>query len=629
VAGRRRRDGGCGAERLRHDLIDAARAAFALLLITLGACTVSDESGDSQDPPLPSPADARALPDSIGADDGQWTMPGRDYAGTRFSGLSDIDRGNVKDLDVAWTFSTGNPRGHEAAPIVVGGTMYLISPFPNKLYALDLTKPGAPVKWTYEPPYERAAKGVACCDLVNRGTTYADGRLYFVTLDNQAIAVDAESGKEAWRVKVGDIQIGETMTMAPLVVKGKVLIGDSGGEFGVRGWVAALDASSGDVLWKAYHTGPDADILIGSEFRPFYAEDREPDLGVKSWPPEAWKQGGGTVWGWITYDPETDLVFYGTANPGPWNPDLRPGDNKWTAAVFARSLETGQARWAYQWSPHDLFDHDGVNENVLVDLQWKGQPRKVLLHAERNGYVYVMDRGTGEILSADPFVHITSSKGVDLSTGRLIHAEEKTPRTGAVVRDICPASPGAKDWQPTAYSPFTGLLYIPHNNLCMDWESAEVGYIAGTPYIGANVRYYPGPGGNQGVFTAWDPIGRHPVWSVKETLPVWSGALVTAGNIVFYGTMDGWFKALDATTGETLWSFKAGSGIVGQPVTYRGPDGKQYVAVFSGVGGWPGVVVNAQLDTLDPTAAAGWGEAMRPLVRSTTAGSTLYVFALP
>jgi lanthanide-dependent methanol dehydrogenase len=593
----------------------------------VAACDRGDAPPPSASPPLQSGA---ALSTTLELDTtGQWTMAGGDYALTRFSGLTDIDRSNVAGLQVAWTFSTGNPAGHEAAPLVVGGTMYLVTPFPNRLYALDLTRSGAPPKWSYEPPYQRAARGVACCDVVNRGAAYADGRVFYVTLDNQAIAVDAETGKEAWRVQLGDINRGETMTMAPLVARGKVLVGDSGGEFGVRGWIAALDAGTGATVWKAYNTGPDADVLIGPDFRPFYEADREPDLGVKTWPPDAWRMGGGTVWGWLSFDEGTGLLYHGTANPGPWNPDLRPGDNKWTAAVFARDIETGRARWAYQWSPHDLYDHDGVNENVLVDLPWNGIPRKVLLHAERNGYVYVLDRITGEVLAADPFAHITSSKGVDLASGRLIPVAEKEPRMGVVVRDICPASPGAKDWQPTAYSPVTGLLYIPQNNLCMDFESVEVSYIEGTPYVGANVRFYAGPGGNQGELSAWDPIARRKVWSVPEPLPAWSGALVTAGDVVFYGTMEGWFKAVDARTGALLWRFKAGSGIVGQPVSYRGPDGKQYVAVFSGVGGWPGAVVTNQLDTTDVTAAAGWGEAMRPLARTTSAGSTLYVFALP
>ncbi|HEX9937161.1 MAG TPA: methanol/ethanol family PQQ-dependent dehydrogenase [Longimicrobium sp.] len=562
------------------------------------------------------------------AEDGQWLIPAKDYQSTRFSGLSQITAANVAGLRTAWTFSTGIRRGHEAAPLVVGGTLYIVTPFPNQLFALDLSKRGA-LKWVYAPPVMRAAAGVACCDVVNRGAAYWNGKIYFNTLDNQTVAVDATTGKEAWRTRLGDINRGETMTMAPLVVKGKVLVGNSGGEMGVRGWLTALDAESGELAWRAYSTGPDRDVLIGPDFKPFYPHDREPDLGVKTWPSNTWTVGGGTVWGWISYDPALDLVYYGTGNPGPWNPAQRPGDNKWTASVFARDPDTGEARWAYQWSPADVHDYDGVNENVLLDLPINGRTRRTLVRAERNGYMYVLDRATGEVLSADPFVHITSSTGVDLRTGRYHPAPGKHPTMASPVRDICPAAPGAKDWQPTAFSPRTGLLYVPHNNLCMDVEAVEANYIAGTPYVGMNVVMKAGPGGHRGEFTAWDPVRRRAAWKVRERFPVWSGALATAGDVVFYGTMEGWFKALDARTGRLLWQFKTESGIIGQPVTYRGPDGKQYVAILSGVGGWPGAVVAGEANPMDSTVALGFAGAMRDLPAATGRGGTLYVFALP
>jgi PQQ-dependent dehydrogenase (methanol/ethanol family) len=339
--------------------------------------------------------------------------------------------------------------------------------------------------------------------------------------------------------------------------------------------------------------------------------------------------GGGTVWGFISYDPALDLIYYGTANPGVWNPDMRVGDNKWTAGLFARRPDTGEAVWFYQWNPHDLYDHDGINENVLVDLTLGGRPRRVLAHADRNGYLYLVDREIGEVLSATPFAMVNSSHGVDLKTGRLIPAGEKKPQQGKVVRDICPAAPGAKDWQPMAFSPQTGWFYIPHNNLCQDQEITEASYIAGTPYVGANVRYKAGPGGHRGAFTAWDPLAAKAMWSIDEAFPAWSGALATAGGLVFYGNMEGWFKALDARTGKLLWQFQTGSGVIGQPMSYRGPDGKQYVAVFSGVGGWAGGVVVGDLDTRDATAGNGWGNVMKDLPAHTTKGGALYVFALP
>jgi lanthanide-dependent methanol dehydrogenase len=417
--------------------------------------------------------------------------------------------------------------------------------------------------------------------------------------------------------------------MAPLIVKNKVIIGNSGGEFGIRGWVTALDLASGKIVWRAYHTGPDSAVKIGSRFKPFYAEDRRPDLGVKTWPGDTWKTGGAGMWGWISYDPQLNLIYYGSANPGPWNPDQRPGDNKWSATIFARDPDTGEAVWAYQMSPHDLHDYDGVNENILLDLPIDGQTRKVLLHPDRNGYMYMMDRGTGEVLHADPYGFINTSTGVDLKTGRIQYAQGKDPRMGEVVRNSCPAAPGVKDWQPSAFSPLTGLMYIPHQNLCMDVESVEANYIAGTPFVGMNEKIFPGPGGNRGLFDAWDPVARKVVWTIKENFPVWSGALVTAGNVVFYGTMEGWFKAVDAQTGQELWKFKTGSGIIGQPISYRGPDGKQYIAILSGVGGWSGAIVVGGIDARDSSAAAGFVNAMTDLPGATNKGGTLYVFALP
>jgi lanthanide-dependent methanol dehydrogenase len=567
-------------------------------------------------------------PTAVATDDGQWTMPGRNYQATRYSELTQINADNVKDLKVAWTFSTGVNRGHEAAPLVVGDTMYVITPFPNILYALDLNNSGA-VKWTYKPQPASAAQGVACCDTVNRGCVFSNGKIYFNTLDDFTVCVDAASGKEVWKTKVGEINHGESMTMAPLVVKNKVFVGNSGGEFGVRGWLKALDANDGKVAWTAWSTGPDSDVLIGPDFKPFYQKEKGKDLGVTTWPPNRWQIGGGTVWGWVTYDPESNLIFYGTGNPGVWNPELRPGDNKWSCGIFARDADTGMARWFYQLNPHDLFDHDAVNENLVLDLPINGQTRKVLLAAQRNGMVYIFDRMTGEVLSADPFVRITSSFGVDLKTGKLKENPEKEPRTGITIHDIAPASPGGKDWQPCAWSPRTNLLYIPHQNLAMDYQGTEANYIEGTPYVGMNVKMYANGGENRGEFCAWDPFQRKKVWAIQEDLPVWSGTVATAGDVTFYGTMDGWFKCVNAKTGEVIWKFKCGSGIIGQPVTYKGPDGKQYVAILSGVGGWSGAIVAGGLDPKDPTGALGFVNAMKDLPQKTTKGGMLYVFALP
>jgi lanthanide-dependent methanol dehydrogenase len=560
------------------------------------------------------------------ADEDEWRMPARDYASTRYSPLGEINASNVRQLKEAWNFTTGVQAGHEAAPLVADDLIFVVTPYPNHVFALDMS---GSVRWKYDPKTNPSSQGVACCDVVNRGAFYEGGRLYFNTLDGNTIALEAKSGKELWRTKLGNIAIGETLTMAPLVVKGKVLVGNSGAELGVRGWLTALDAKTGKQLWRAYSTGPDKEVLIGAGFKPFYGSERGQDLGVKSWPPQAWKIGGGTVWGWISYDAELNLIYYGTGNPGPWNPEQRPGDNKWTAGIFARDADTGQARWFYQLSPHDLHDYDAVNENLLLEIEIGGKPRKVLVRPERNGYVYVIDRASGEVFSATPYVHITTSTGVDLKSGRLQYNPKTEPKVGRVVRDICPASPGAKDWQPSAYSPRTGLLYIPHQNLCQDANTYEVSYIAGTPYVGAEVKMKAGPGGHRGEFSAWDVAAAKKRWSVKENFPVWSGALVTAGDLVFYGTMDGVFKALDAKSGEVLWSFRTSSGIIGQPVAFRGKDGKQYVAVLSGVGGWAGIVVSGEVDSRDGSAALGFVNAMRDLPKYTVKGGMLHVFALP
>jgi alcohol dehydrogenase (cytochrome c) len=561
------------------------------------------------------------------ADDGQWTMAAKNPASTRYSALSQITTANVKNLKLAWTFSTGLTKGHEAAPLVVNDTMYIVTPWPNILYALDLTNPGA-TKWTYSPHPSASSQGTACCDVVNRGGVYYKGKIFYNTLDNYTVAVDATTGKQVWKTLMGDINKGESMTMAPIVAGGKVIVGNSGGEFGVHGWLAGLETETGRITWRAYATGPDSQVLIGPNFKPFYAKDRGKDLGVRSWQGDLWKIGGGAGWSWISYDPDLDLIYYGTSNPGPWNADMRPGDNKWTSTLFARKPETGEAVWAYQINPHDDHDYDGVNENILLDLRINGQMRKVLAHPDRNARMYLMDRATGEVLSAEPFAYQNTSESVDLKTGKIKYTDSR--KTGVkTVRDICPAPPGGKDWQPSSFSPRTGLIYIPHNNLCAEMASTPANYIASTPYVGSDVRMYAGPGGNRGELTAWDPIAAKPVWSVKEMFPAWSGTVVTGGDVVFYGTMDGWFKALDAHKGNLLWKFKVGSGVIGQPISYKGPDGKQYIAVLAGVGGWSGAIVSGGLNAADGTAALGFVNAMADLPKYTTTGGMLYVFSLP
>ncbi len=558
---------------------------------------------------------------------GEWTLPAGDYANTRFSPLSQINTTNIKNLRVVGTMSTGIAHGHEGQPLVVNNTMYVVTPFPNFLIALDLTKPGFPAKWKYEPNPDPQSQGVACCDTVNRGASYADGKVIYATLDNHVIAVDANTGKEVWRTQVGDIHLGETTTMAPLAVKSVVIVGNSGGELGVRGKVTALDIKTGKIVWRAYNTGPDSDALIGPDFHPFYKKDQGKDLGVSTWTPDAWKIGGGTVWGWISYDPELNLIFYGTGNPGPWNPDMRPGDNKWTITIWARNPDTGQAKWAYQVIPHDAWDYDEIMENIAIDMQWQGKMRKLLLHPARNGFMMVLDRETGELLSAANFQPVNWAKGFDLKTGLPQVDPAKRTHTDYIARQVCPSSTGAKEFVPSAFSPRTGLLYIPAHNTCMDHEGTQANYISGTPYLGTSTTMYPGPGGYQGELMAWDVVNAKKVWGIKEPLlPVYSGVLATGGDLVFYGTMDGWFRAVDAHSGAVLWQFKTGSGIVGDPITFTGPDGHQYVAIYSGVGGWMGVVAQTYISTDDEYAALGVTGAMKNLKNMTAPGDMVYVF---
>jgi PQQ-dependent dehydrogenase (methanol/ethanol family) len=563
----------------------------------------------------------------LSQDDKQWVMPAKNYASTRYSGLNQITKDNVGQLKLAWSFSLGVPRGQEAAPLIVNNTMYVVTPYPNNVFALDATT--GDLKWTYKPNTSPASQGVACCDVVNRGLAYDNGKIFLNTLDNHTIALDANTGKELWVTTLGDISRGQTLTMAPFAVKGKVMVGNSGGEMGVRGWVTALNEDDGKIAWRAYSTGPDSDVLIGSDFKPFYPQFKKKDLGVTTWPADAWKHGGGTMWGWLSYDSGLNLLYYGSANPGPWNEAQRPGDNLWTTTLFARNPDTGSAHWALQLNPHDTFDHDEINETLLLDLPIDGKPRKVAVHIGRDGFMWVVDRATGEALSVEPYDEQNAYKGFDYKTGRLMPNEEKKPSPQKTVHNICPTAPGAKDWQPSAWSPRTKLIYVPHQHLCMDWKSSEVGYIAGTPYVGATLDMYAASGGYRGEFLAWDPVQKKRVWAIKENFPVWSGTLVTAGDVAFYGTMDRWFKAVDATNGKVLWQFKAGSGIIGQPVTYQGSDGTQYVAILAGIGGWPGVIANAELDPRTRNGALGFTGAVQDLPAYTGAGSELLVFALP
>jgi lanthanide-dependent methanol dehydrogenase len=562
-------------------------------------------------------------------------MPTITYDNQRYSKLNQITAQNVGKLQVAWTFSTGVLRGHEGAPLVIGDVMYVHAPFPNTVFALDLNHDGK-ILWRYEPKQDPNVIPVMCCDTVNRGLAYADGKLFLHQADTSLVALDAKTGNVAWSVKTGDPGKGETGTGAPMVVKDKVYVGVSGGEFGVRGWVTAYSVGDGKQIWRAYSEGPDSDVLVDPQKTTDLGKPIGADSSLKSWEGDQWKIGGGDTWGWYSYDPKLNLIYYGSGNPSTWNPKQRPGDNKWSMTIFARDADTGMAKWVYQMTPHDQWDYDGVNEMILADEQINGRTVPVLVHFDRNGLGYTLNRATGELLVAakfDPAVNWTT--GVDMNKnsptyGRPNVVAKYAPgEAGEDVNSqgICPAALGTKDEQPAAYSPDTKLFYVPTNHVCMDYEPFRVSYTAGQPYVGATLSMYPPPGQtNMGNFIAWDAGKGKIVWSDPEQFSVWSGALATKGGVVFYGTLEGYLKAVDAKTGKELYKFKTPSGIIGNVMTYE-HRGKQYVAVLSGVGGWAGIGLAAGLT--DPHAGLGAVGGYAALNNYTSLGGTLTVFALP
>jgi lanthanide-dependent methanol dehydrogenase len=563
-----------------------------------------------------------------------WVMPAGDYANTRYSKLNQINASNVGKLQVAWMFSTGVLRGHEGGPLIIGNMMYVHTPFPNKVYALDLSQDNK-IVWRYEPKQDPNVIPVMCCDTVNRGLSYGDGKIFLHQADDKLVALDAKTGELAWSATNGDPSKGQTGTSAPYVIKDKVLVGTSGGEFGVQCSMTAYDIKSGKQVWKAYSEGPDSEILVDDKTTAL-GKPIGKDSSLKTWEGDQWKIGGGCTWGWVSYDPQLDLVYYGSGNPSTWNPKQRPGDNKWSMTIFARNPDTGIAKWVYQMTPHDEWDYDGVNEMILTDQTVNGQARKLLTHFDRNGLGYTLDRTNGELLVAqkyDPKVNWTSGVDMDKNSqtyGRpKVVAQYSTDQNGEDHNNkgICPAALGTKDEQPAAYSPDTQLFYVPTNHVCMDYEPFKVSYTAGQPYVGATLSMYPPPGDtNMGNFIAWDGKTGKIVWSNKEPFSVWSGALATAGNVVFYGTLEGYLKAVDAKTGKELYKFKTPSGIIGNVTTYEN-NGKQYIAVLSGVGGWAGIGLAAGLT--DPTAGLGAVGGYAALSNYTALGGTLTVFALP
>lgn len=569
-------------------------------------------------------------------DPNQWAIQTGDYSNQRYSKLDQINKDNVGDLQVAWTFSTGVLRGHEGSPLVIGNVMYVHTPFPNIVYALDLANEGK-IIWKYEPKQDPDVIPVMCCDTVNRGVAYAEGKIFLHQADTTLVALNAETGAVEWSVKNGDAAKGETNTATVMPVGDKVIVGISGGEFGVRGHVTAYSIADGSQVWRAYSMGPDSDILIDPEKTTHLGKPVGADSGTNTWEGDQWKIGGGTTWGWYSFDPEENLIYYGTGNPSTWNPAQRPGDNRWSMTIMARDADTGIAKWFYQMTPHDEWDFDGINEMILTEQEIDGAQRKLLTHFDRNGLGYTLDRVSGELLVAekfDPAVNWTTGVDMDPASstyGRpAVVAEYSTEQNGEDVNStgICPAALGTKDQQPAAYSPDTELFYVPTNHVCMDYEPFRVSYTAGQPYVGATLAMYPAPDshGGMGNFIAWNGKTGKIEWSLPEQFSVWSGALATAGNIVFYGTLEGYLKAVDATTGEELYKFKTPSGIIGNVMTYT-YDGKQYIGILSGVGGWAGIGLAAGLTNPNDGLGAVGGYAA--LSDYTALGGQLTVFAIP
>jgi PQQ-dependent dehydrogenase (methanol/ethanol family) len=577
-------------------------------------------------------------------DDEYWVMPNGDFANTRYSKLDQINAGNAPKLQAAWTFSTGVLRGHEGGPLVLPGsatglehdTLYVNAPFPNNSFAINLDT--LEVVWEYVPIQNQdETVPVMCCDTVNRGLAFGDGKIFLQQADTELVALDAKTGKKVWSVKNGNPKKGETNTNAPHVIKDKVFTGISGGEFGVRGFLAAYNIKDGKLAWKAYSVGPDAEMLIDPQKTTELGKPVGKDSSLKTWQGEQWKIGGGTTWGWYSYDPDLNLVYYGSGNPSTWNPVVRPGDNKWSMTIFARDVDTGVAKWVYQMTPHDEWDFDGVNEMILADIEVKGKDVKSLVHFDRNGFGYTLNRETGELLVAEKYdPSVNWATHVDMKTGRpQTVAKYSTHKGGEDVntKNVCPAALGTKDQQPAAYSPRTGLFYIPTNHLCMDYEPVSGGeYTAGQPYVNAVLNMYPagkvtGDGtSNLGNFIAWDAGEGKIKWSVPERFSVWSGAVATAGDVVFYGTLDGYIKCIDAKSGKLLWKFKTPSGIIGNVNTWMHKD-KQYVGVLSGVGGWAGIGMAAGL--IEDTEGLGAVGAYKGLSSYTRLGGVLSAFSLP
>ncbi|MDO6460367.1 PQQ-dependent methanol/ethanol family dehydrogenase [Granulosicoccaceae sp. 1_MG-2023] len=540
---------------------------------------------------------------------------GMGLQGQRYSPLDAINPDTVKKMHPVWAFSFGGEkqRGQESQPMVKDGVMYVTASY-SRVFAIDV-KTGDEL-WQYDA---RLPDGIMpCCDVINRGVALYDDLVIFGTLDAKLVALNKDTGKTVWKKTVADYKAGYSITAAPTVIKGKVITGISGGEFGVVGKVVAYDAKTGKIAWMR----PTVEGHMGY----VYEDGKEIENGIsggeagKTWPGDLWKTGGAAPWLTQTYDPDTDLLFVGTGNPAPWNSHMRPGDNLFSSSRLALDPDDGKIVWHFQTTPHDGWDYDGVNELISFDYEENGKTVKAAGTADRNGYFYVLNRENGEFIRGFPFVDkITWSTGLD-ENGRPIYNEASRPGDPSAGEDgnkgntvvAAPAFLGGKNWMPMSYSKDTGLFYVPSNEWQMDIWNEPIAYKQGAAYLGAGFTIHPTNEDYIGVLRAMDPITGKEVWRYTNYAPLWGGTMNTAGNLVFFGTPEGYLKALDAKTGELKYEFNTGSGIVGTPITWE-MDGEQYVAVASGWGG----------------AVPLWGGEVAKRVKHLNQGGSIWAFKVP
>jgi quinohemoprotein ethanol dehydrogenase len=565
----------------------------ALLVATLACGDRAEKKTEAAPAPAPVPAAAAPTPAPAPADDvNQWLVHGRTPYEQRFSPLEQVTRENVRTLGLAWSFDLGSTRGVEATPIVVDGVMYLTGDW-SKVFALDALT--GKLLWKYDPAVPGEWARWACCDVVNRGVAVSDGAVFVGTLDGRLISLDAKTGAVNWDVLTIDRTRPYTITGAPRIVKGKVVIGNGGGELGVRGYVTAYDVKTGAQIWRFY-------TVPGDPSLPF--ENPALEVAAKTWTGEWWKVGGGgTAWDGMAYDPALDLLYIGTGNGSPWSRYVRSpggGDNLYISSILALRPDTGELVWHYQTTPGDNWDYTATQPLILADLEIAGAPRKVLMQAPKNGFFYVLDRETGALISAEPYVAVTWASGVDKQTGRPIETEQSAYLKESKL--MLPGPLGAHNWQPMSFSPKTGLVYVPVHDAPFYFANEGVfKYRPGTWNVGLDMdgvvrETEASPPTNKGELLAWDPVAQKEVWRTNEKGHFNGGVLSTAGGLVFQGAGNGAFRAYDDATGAVLWEVQSQTGIIAAPISYA-IGGEQYIAVAAGWGG--GVIAGG----LDETAA--------------------------